>query len=309
VGGIANLLSGSVFYGENHPLGRVPSDASLAAVSLDDCKAWAKDWFKPQGAQLWLSGDVTPAQVKELTGRIFKGWKGKPKASVKVGKPTPRKGRIFFVDVPGAAQSQVQVVFPGPERKAKDYFANTIVSDVLAGGFTSRINMNIREDKGYAYGAGGSYGYNPSFGTFRAGGQIRTDVTDKAVIEIYKEISKMATGDITDTELAQDKTSIIQSLPASFETSGRVLDALKSLVYFGLPLDYYAKMTKSVEAIDKKAAAKAAKDHVKPKDVIVFVVGDASVVLPGLQKLHADKTVGDGDLVILDADGKVVGNR
>ncbi len=307
--GIGGLLVGSVMYGEDHPLGRFVSEASLSAITLDDCKAWSKDWFKPQGAKLWLAGDVTPAQVKTLTARLFKDWKGKPKASVKVGKPTPRKGKIFFVDVPGAAQSQIFVVHPGPERKAKDFFANSVVSGALGGGFTSRINMNIREDKGYAYGAYGTFNYTRYFGTFLASASVRTDVTDKSVIEVYKEIEKMATGDLSDSELTREKSGLILSLPARFETSGTVLRSFRDLDYYGLPFDYYAKFVKNVEAVDKKAAAKAAKDHLKPKDVIVFVVGDASVVLPGLQKLHTDKTVGEGDLVILDADGKVVGNR
>ncbi len=307
--GLGGLLLGSVINGEQHPLGRFQSEASLGAITLDDCKAWQKDYLKPTGAKLWIAGDMTQPQVKALGGRLFAGWKGKPKASVKVGKPTPRKGRIFFIDVPGAAQSQIYVVHPGPDRKAKDYFANTVVSGVLGGGFTSRINMNIREDKGYAYGAFGNFNYTRYFGTFVAGASVRTDVTDKSLIEIYKEINGVATGEITDAEIKREKDSMILSLPARFETAGSVLGSFRGLVYYGLPLDYYAKWVKNVEGINKGAVTASAKKHIKPKDVIVFVVGDASVVLPGLQKLHADKAFGEGDLVVLDVDGKVVGGR
>jgi zinc protease len=307
--GVLGLLSGSILYGEAHPRGRFVSEASLGAITLDDCKAYAKDWFKPTGARLWVAGDITKAQVIALADRVLKDWKGKGKTAIKPTKPVTRKGRVFFVDVPGAAQSAIWMGEFGPGRKAPEYFASTIAASILGGGFSGRINMNLREKNGYAYGAYGGFGYNRDYGTFTASASVRSDVTDKALVELYGEISRILTGDITDEELKREKNGLVFSLPARFETSGGTLATFRGLAYFGLPLDYYGKFVKNVSAVDKKAAVAAAKKNLKPKDLVIFVVGDASVVLPGLQKLHADKAFGEGDLVILDVDGKVVGNR
>jgi zinc protease len=304
--GVAQRLWGSVLYGPAHPLGRFPSEKSYEAITLDDCKKYVADYFKPQGAQLWVVGDIDRAGVEALVDKRLGGWKGKPKASVKPGKPQTRKGKIFLVDVPGAPQSVINMAHFGPDRKSKDYFAVTMVGGALGGGFQSRINLNLREKNGYAYGAFGNFGYTRWWGTFMASSNVRTDATSAAVLEMYNEMKSMAEGGPTEEELTRQRNDLAQSLPADFETGASVLAQFRMLVYFGLPLDWFKGYVAAVNKVDLKAAKAAAKKHLKPGEVVVFVVGDASVVRPGLEKLLADKSIGAGELVVLDVEGQVV---
>jgi predicted Zn-dependent peptidase len=305
--GVSARVQGVVAWGPKHPYGRVVTEASVRAITLDDCKGYAKKWIQPKGARLFVVGDVTREEIEAKAGERLGGWKGSPPASKRVGKAAPPHGRIFFVDVPGAPQSAVSLVHDGPPRKAKYYYATRLLSAILGQSFSSRINMNIREDKGWAYGARGGFSYMRAAGYFTAGGSIVKEHTGEAVAEVLKEIEQLKTAKVPPTveELAREKEGAILSLPAEFETGRSRLNTFKMLVYFGLPLDWYKDFVPSVQKVDEKAAGAAAATHLKPGELRVFVVGDGQTVLPQLEKLLADKRV-SGTLVRLDADGKVV---
>jgi zinc protease len=305
VAGVYGRLFGSVAHGEKHPYGRVVTETSTQAVAIEDCKKYVADYTKPAGAKLYVVGDITRPQLEEKLGKALAGWKGTPKKSVVAPKAAPRKGRIFFVDVPGAPQSQVALLHLGPPRKAKDYFSTYLMSSILGGSFSSRINMNIREAKGWAYGARGGFGYNRAYSVFSAGGSIVADKTKDAILEIVKEIRGMRDADAADDEVAREKDGAIQALPSLFATRRGVLGSYRELIYYGLPLDYYDHYVKNVQSVDKGAVKKAATSHLKVSDLRLFVVGDGQTVLPMLKELQAQKVLGDGELVILDADGRV----
>jgi predicted Zn-dependent peptidase len=304
--GVAGLLWGSILYGEKHPFGRHVSEASYQALELDDCQKYVADYFKPQGAQLWIVGDVNRGQVEAMLATRFAKWTGKPKATPAPPKPQTRKGRIFLVDVPDAPQSTVLMGYFGPKRNDKDYFANAVVGSVLGSGVVGRIDLNLREDKGWTYGARAAFSYSKWFGVFTGNGGIVREHTAEAVEQMVLEVTKEATSGVTDEELAREKAQMVGALPAQFETGRGILGAFRLLVYYGLPLDYYAHFVDGVNKLDKKAVDAAAKKNLRPKDLTIFVVGDAAVIRPGLEQLIKDKKVGDGELVVLDVDGKVV---
>ncbi|MCC6994766.1 MAG: insulinase family protein [Deltaproteobacteria bacterium] len=307
VGGVAGRVQSSVIYGPRHPHGRIITEAAVGKYSLDACKAHAKT-LHPRGARLFVAGDITAEQVKASIGARLASFTGSSKAAkAKVpGAPAPRPGKIFFVDVPNAPQSVIALMHVGPARTAPDYAQTMLMASVLGVGFTSRINMNIREQKGYAYGARGGFDYTRKFGTFTAGGSIRTDATVEAVKEIFAEIDKMQKGGPDESELLREKTGTVLALPARFETAGATLGTFEGLTYFGLPLDYYASYIPKVQAVTVKAAAAAAKKYLKPKELRVLVVGDAKAVLPGLRELAQKGLLGKGGITLLDADGNVV---
>jgi zinc protease len=303
-GSVAQRVFGTVFYGPAHPFGHLATEASLGAIAIGDCKTYVADSFQPAGAKLYVVGDVTREQVEKTFAARLGSWQGQPKSGVAIGSPQPRAGRIFFVDVPGAAQSQIYLVEAGPKRQDADYVPTRLMMSILGGDFSSRINMNLREDKGWAYGAGGGIRYYRGFGSFRVGASVRTDATKGSVLELFKEVQKMSTGDVTDEELAREKSAEVLGLPGQFATGADVLASFRSLVYFGLPLDYWSHYTDAVSATQKGAVADAAKAHLKPADLQVLVVGDGKSVLPGLREVLESKTLGEGALVMLDADGK-----
>jgi zinc protease len=306
---VAERLAASIVHGPNHPLGRFPTEASYAALSIEDCKKFVSDLVKPQGAKLFIVGAITKAEVTaELTPRL-KGWTGAPKSVPAIGTSKPRDGKIFFVDIPRAEQSVVQLLHLGPQRKAPDFQQTAIMAGILGGGFTSRINMNIREKHGYAYGARGGFEYGRKTGVFRAGASVRTNVTKESILEMHKEIRALHASDQEgapkDEELVREKNGRILALPALFSTSASTLNAFRQLVYYGLPLNYYDTVVAKVEAVNASAVKQAAKEHLRPEALQLLVVGDAQLVLPKLKELAAAKEL-SGKLVVLDPDGKPV---
>jgi predicted Zn-dependent peptidase len=304
---IAGRLRGSVYFGPNHPYGRVTMEKGLQAITVDDCKKLVKDYFKPGGARLYVVGDVTPEQVKEKVTARLAGWTGRVKPRLAVGPAVPRTGgRIFFVDVPGAPQTVISMGHAGPARTAKDFIPTDLAVDIFGGSFSSRINMNLREDKGWTYGAGGGIIYTRTRGVFFTGASVKTDTVGGSVREMVKELQKMTSTDVTDVELERAKGSAKQSLPARFATGDAVAGSFRDLQYYGLPLDYWAKYVPAVDRANKVAVRQAAKLHFKPNQTVWLIVGDGKVVLPELEKIVAEKILPPGGIVKLDADGNVL---
>ncbi|MBK8261657.1 MAG: insulinase family protein [Nannocystis sp.] len=302
---VAGRVYNSLVYGPGHPKGAIPVEANYAAIKLADCKAVISK-LKPGGARLFVVGMVTEEELRRELGARLGAWSGKAPAPKKLPPAKPRAGTIFLVDMPGAQQSVISIGHLGPQRGAADYEPTYLMAQILGGSFSSRINMNIREDKGYAYGARGGFGYDRDGSTFEASSSVRTDVTGPALREILKEMHGMRAGDPTAEELRREQEGAIAALPASFSTPTRTLSAFRGLVYYGLPLDWYSGHLARIRAVDPAAVRKAAGDHVQGSDYVVLVVGDAAVIRPDLEKMAEEKLFGAGGLVQIDADGKPV---
>ena len=319
-----------VMYGPKHAFGALTTEASLAAITIDDCKKFHASYVKPGGARLFIVGDMTPDQVRAAFEQPLAAWKGTVPKAPKVAKPAPMKGTIFLVDIPGAAQSAVTLGHFGPARTAKDHEATPLMATILGGGFTSRINMNLREDKGYSYGASGGFRYSRTLSTFGAAAGVRTDSTFQTMIELVREVRDLETAARTPTEaeIAREKNASIESLPASFATGRSTLAVFRNLVYYGLPLDYYNGYVERITRLTATEIEKAAKQHLDPDHARFVLAGDASAkmirrqdgkdvpltdaagkqlsLLEALQQLAKSSGLGGGDLVVLDADGKVL---
>jgi zinc protease len=331
---VAGRVSGPVLYGATHPFGRITTESSLQAITLDDCKAYHAAQLKPQGARLFVVGDLTAAQIRErFDGPALAGWKGKSPALPKLKKPVAAQARIYFVHVPGAAQSQVALAHFGPLRNAPDFFATSLMASILGGGFTSRINMNLRENKGYTYGARGGFNYSRQYGVFTAGGSVRTDATYQSLLELQREVQSLESGAVpaTDPEMERERAGAVLGLPSRFATASASLGMFRSLVYFRLPLDYWTSYSAKVEKVTAAQVKAAAKKHLKSEDAVYIVVGDGDATMivrqgsgkdakdvplvvdgktltlrDALTKLAADGTLGKGGLLTLDTDGKPI---
>ncbi len=337
---VAARLGGLVRWGANHPFGRVTSEKAYKAIKLADCKAYHRRWIRPRKARLFVVGDTSEEKIRAAFTPLLAGWHGAAPALKAPPKPAPIKGgRIFLVDVPDSAQSVVVMMHMGPPRKAPDFFPTTIMGSLLGGGFTSRINMNLREAKGYAYGAGGGFGYSKWYGSFSARGSVRDDSTYQTVLELLGEVRGLqdASKPPTAEELDREKEGSILAMPARFATAASTLGQYRALVYFGLPADYWNTFVANVKAVSPDQVKAAAQTHLKPGDAIYLVVGDARKAqkkfVPGgqddkgsnadltgadgkpvplrdaLGMLVDSKELGAGSLIELDADGKVVGRR
>ncbi len=303
---ISRRVYPALAWGAKHPYGHIDTEKTLDPVSVRDCKRIASQ-LRPEGARLFIVGMITEEEVRRSLGERLAKWKGKAPTAKAIPEASPQSGSIYLVDVPGAAQSVISIGHPGPDRAAPDYEATYLMAQILGGSFSSRINMNLREDKGFAYGGRGGFRYARGGSSFSAGASVRTDSTGASLREVAKEIRGMREAPPTDDELRREKAGAIAALPARFATATRTLFAFKSLSFYGLPLNWYDKYTERVAAVDPTAVHRAATDHLQERDFVVFVVGDASVVQEDLEKIADEKLFGDGGLVMLDADGKRAG--
>lgn len=329
-GALLSRVAPVVQFGANHPLGAVTTEASLAAITVQDCKDFAAKALRPQGAKLFVVGDMTEAQVRaHFDGPALAAWKGQGLPRTKLAAATKPTARVYLVHVAGAAQSQVAAVAMGPKRLDKAYFANQMMSSVFGGGFTSRINMNLREDKGYSYGARGGFNYTRDFGTFMASASVRTDASYQSLLELHKEMTTLAQGKtpVTQAELDREKSGAILGLPGRFQTAAAALGQFRGLAYFGLPMNYYANYAASVKQTSLAQTNAAAQKQIDLANMVYIVVGDAnaSVIVrqdgkdvplvrnganltlrQALDEFVASGTLGAGALVALDTDGQPV---
>ncbi|MFN2532820.1 MAG: M16 family metallopeptidase, partial [Pyrinomonadaceae bacterium] len=197
-----------VLYGDAHPYGQRATEASVKSITRDDVVGFQETYFQPARATITVVGDVTAAKAKAAVENSLTAWiKAGDKPSFDYPRlPQLQPAKIYLVDKPGAAQSVVNIGLPGPPRNTPDYFALQVLNTILGGQFQSRLNANIREQKGYSYGVNSGFAYGKGPGAFRAGGSIFSAKTDAALIEFMKELHGIV-GDkpITDEELKTAK--------------------------------------------------------------------------------------------------------
>ncbi|MCA1625056.1 MAG: insulinase family protein, partial [Acidobacteria bacterium] len=221
---VANIVYNRVLYGDAHPYGVTINEASAKAMKRDDLKKYYSTYYRPNNAVLIVVGD---ADLKTLTPKLeakFKDWKPSEVSPMSLpDAPTRDKAMIYVVDKPGAAQSVITIGQIGVERNSPDYFPLQVMNSILGSSFTSRINMNLREDKGYTYGARSGFSFRHGAGPFSASAGVQTAVTKESVMEFLKELRGIR-GEIpvTPAELEYNKQSLIRSLPRSFETVDQI---------------------------------------------------------------------------------------
>jgi zinc protease len=289
-----------ILYGGAHPYGQRATEASVKAITRDDVIAFSKAYYQPGRAIITVVGDVTPARVKAATEKALAAWsKAGDKPSFDYPKlPELQPAKIYLVDKPGAAQSVFNIGLPGPPRNTPDYFALQVLNTILGGQFQSRLNANIREQKGYSYGVNSGFNYGKGPGAFRAGGSIFSGKTDAALVEFMNEL-KGIVGDkpITDEELKTAKESLIQGLPQRFASVNAISTAITTLGVQGLPDDYYQTYAKNVSAVTKEDLLRVAKQYIDLTHLAIVIVGDRSQVEASL------KATGIAPITYIDPEG------
>jgi zinc protease len=297
--GIAGVVFPRLLYGLTHPYGRPEQGTpeSVKALSRDDIVAFHKRLFVPNNAALIVAGDTTPEAFLPVLESALKGWK--PGEPVSLALPDHPKGKplsIYLVDKPEAAQSDITVGEVGVPRKTPDYFAIGVLNCLLGGSFTSRINMNLRENKGYTYGARTSFAFRQGPGPFSASAPVKTEVTKESIIELVRELNDVrGTRGATEEEVRASKDRLIKAFPARFESiaggggprggAGGLTATLAELVLYGLPDDYFTHYRTKVEAITKADVDRVAKTYLNPDRMAILIVGDRAVVEPALKSL------------------------
>src|ERR1700676_3640451 len=261
----------SALFGTHHPFGYDNSgtEPSIKAMTREDMMNFWKTHYVPNNAALVVSGNIPAEDLKALAESKFGAWKGGELREPQIGAPETTKAKIIVVDRPGAQQTMVRLLQLGVARATPDYPALEVMNSELGGLFSSRINLNLREEHGYTYGAGSSFVYRRSLGYFGAGGGIRTDVTAPAVTEILKEIRRMIDPQMKPEELSLAKDSQSRSLPGIFETNSGEAGALSELFMYSLARDYFSSLPERLNAVTAEDAETVAKKYLHPDQLIL----------------------------------------
>ncbi|MGI9104403.1 MAG: M16 family metallopeptidase [Terriglobales bacterium] len=279
-------------YGEKSPYGYMETgtETSTKATTRADMEQFYKSGYGPKNAALVVAGDFTQSQLKALAQKYFGGWTG---GATKSGPPvvsSTTTRRIVIVDKPQSPQSALRIGQVGLERKNPDFVPVQLMNDILGGLFSSRINLNLREEHGYTYGAGSAFQFRRGRGPFFVGGMIRTDVTAPAVKEVFKELDKMRTSTPTAGELSMAQESYIRGLTAIFETAQQTAGTMSNLFVYDLPLNYYVTLPAKIEAVKAADVERVAQKYLTPDKMVIVVAGDRAKIEPGLKALDLGPT-------------------
>jgi zinc protease len=296
-----NVMNAAIF-GPKHPYGysELGTRDSVEKINRDDMSAFWKKHALANNAALIVAGSIPLAELKPLVEKSFGGWKAGTLPVRRTAVPTPTTAKLIVVDMGASAQSQVRTAAIGAARSTPDFPRMQVLNEVVGGLFSSRINMNLREEHGYTYGAFSTFVYRKQPGPFFIGSGIRTDVTGPAVGEIMKELKKLVEKGITQLELELGRDSIVRSLPADFETSARAAGALSNIYLYDLGTQYYAQLPAALQTVNTESVLGAARKYLAPARMTLVVVGDRATIEPELRKLNI------GPIEFRDAEGKKI---
>jgi predicted Zn-dependent peptidase len=275
-------------YGPTHRYGTlsIGTAAAIKGFSPADLKQFHAAHYVPANAALMVAGDTTPEKTIPLLEKAFGAWKGNSSSVPRVADAAQLTARqVYLIDKPGAAQSQIRVGWIGVPRSTPDYFALRVLNTILGGAFTSRLNMNLREDKGYSYGAGSAFDMRAAAGPFYATAGVQTDKTSESLQEFFKELDAIRQPVPAD-ELEKAKNYVALSFPLNFETTASVASSMAQQFVYELPDDYYATFTRRVRAVTAADVQRAAERYIQPDKFAVVVVGDRKTVEPGIRALN-----------------------
>lgn len=284
---VAAVASAGALYGAKHPYGygQLGTEQAIRAVTRDNLYQFWRRHYVPANAALIVSGDITLDDLRALATARFGGWPRMLPSPVLMGDPEGTRARLVMVDKPGAPQTALRVTQLATNRKTPDYPALQVMNAALGGLFSSRINLNLREDKGYSYGVFSNFRYDRTQGPFIIAGSVRTDATGASIAEIFKEVRAIRAKALPPGELAGARDSQVYSLPGQFETNSAIGASLAETWIFDLPQDYWQTQPEQFRRVTAAQVQAAAGKYLAPEQMKVIAVGDKAKVLPQLKDL------------------------
>jgi zinc protease len=286
-------------YGD-HPYGHlsIGTEGSLAALTVDDVIRFHDTRYDPGFATLIIVGDAPHERLADLGDMAFGGWQPaahRRRADRSGSPPAPPDDRLVLVHRPGAAQSELRIGHVSVSRSTPDYHALLTLNMILGGQFVSRINMNLRERKGYTYGARTSFDLRRGVGPFVLHASVQSEATTDAVLEAVGELRAIrGERPVTDAELLLGRAALTRGYPRNFETAEQIARAAAQLALYELPDDYFSRFVPTVLALTSEDVTRAAVTHIHPDQLLTVIVGDRDKIGPSLETLGAvtDGSVG-----------------
>lgn len=285
-----SAIAGNAFtrlvFGERHPYGQLPTTEATRRMDRQALSAFHTRHYRPAGSTLILVGDVDAGSLQPEVERAFGSWQGEAAETPPVPRVEgPEATRLFLIDKPGAAQSEIRVGHPGVARSNPDYFPLVVLNTILGGSFTSRLNTNLRETHGFAYGASSSFSMPTGQGRFLAASAVFTAKTDSAVVEFFREMRRIRDEAVPADELERAKNYVALGLPRRFETAAGVAGQLADLEIHGLSMAFFNDYVPAVMAVTADDIQRVAREYLHPDRAVVVVVGDLATIEPGLRAL------------------------
>lgn len=285
---IARRISRQVVF-EGHPYSHlsVGAPSSVAALTPKQLAAHHRRTFAPGQAALILVGDIDVPQAKHLAETYFGAWRAAPGPALPaVAPPEPHDPHLVLVDRPNAPQAECIVAGLGVSRDAPEYPSLVLGNAILGGMFNSRINMNLREAKGWTYGARSAFSALRNRGLFSIGSALRTDVAAEGVGEMFAELDKMLSTPVSAEELSAAKNRHVLSVAGSMETVGQLAAQVADLFVYELPLDYWQRFPERLHKVDETDVLTSMRGALQPSRLSVVVVGDRSKLEDKLEALQ-----------------------
>ena len=276
------IVFDSTYYG--YP--EIGYENSVKNISLDDVRSFYKDSFLASDLKLVIVGNIEENEILELTEKFVPSKKGNLTEPA-FAQPVKSKTKFYFVDKEDSAQSELRVGHISKSRDAEDFYPTRIMNTILGGQFSSRININLRERKGFTYGAGSSFNYLQNAGYFDVSTSVNIQNTGEAVSEILKELQGIKQN-IDDKEIQFAKSYLIKQFPSRFETYTQTARNIVPLLVHSLPLNYYNGYTTELEKSTNDEISGAAINNIHNDDLIIVAVGAKNIVESQLKELAGD---------------------
>ncbi|MEE8345609.1 MAG: pitrilysin family protein [Woeseiaceae bacterium] len=304
--GIALRVLPALMYGRDHayslPLTGSGTEESVARITRDSLVDYHQTWFRPNNATMIVVGDTTMEEIKPKLEKLFRRWQPGDVPTKNIGDvDLPDQERVYIIDRPDAVQSIIFAANVAPPAGQGNEIAIETMNEIIGGSFTSRINMNLREDKHWAYGARSVLISTKGQRPYIAYAPVQTDKTMESMAEIKRELKEyLGDNPATDEELEKVKNNNTLSLPGRWETASAVLRDIGEIVTYDLPDDYWDTYADNVRNLSLEQIAEAADDVIKPDNLLWVVVGDREKIEPRIRELEL------GEIIHLDADGNLL---
>lgn len=277
---ISGRLTSTLNFGASHPYGESETEATVKNITVEDIKSYYGIYFKPNIAYLAIVGDINKKEAEALVKKYFSKWQKGTVPTHSYDKPiSPAKNTIALVDRSASVQSVVDVTYPLEMNLSNpDYLASRLLNYILGGGSSSRLFMNLREKKGYTYGAYSSIGADKLITSFSANASVKQTATDSAITEIIYEIRNLRDNGITEEELINAKANLSGSFGRSLESPSTIANFAINTERYKLPQDFYATYLQKLNALTVADINAAAKKFLKPDNMYITVVGNGSAI-------------------------------
>ncbi|MBC8086840.1 MAG: insulinase family protein [Phycisphaerae bacterium] len=286
---IADRAFASIVFGDDNTYGHSVSGSreTIENVVREDVQNFWRTWYVPNNATLVVVGDITVAEAEERANALFGSWAqtSLPTLAAVSAAPPAQASKIYIVDKPNAPQTSFRLGSVGVARSSQDYYPIQVLNTALGGSFTSRLNQNLRETKGYTYGAGSRFSMRREAGPFVASAEVVAEKTDSAMIEFMKELNNIRQP-MSAEELEKTKKYLQLGYAENFESTRDIAGAIAGLVPYSLPLNTLSDFQSKIGGITGAEVERTARTYIDPAKMSLVVVGDRKSIEPALKALN-----------------------